>query len=995
MFRLNEHNILNKLVDVEKITRSLVLNAILSIDQNVALGAGRRIVIVGGKCFDIAFNKNILEFLNAQHINNIQTNNGVDQMNQLMLNNDLSKFLTSSDVDVHLVSPNNMSNADFMLLTNMMATHINNTINTNNYDYFNSVLKSYGVRIVRNGNNFIKVVKPTVKKLEFIKLNRMYIEFEFINTLDQATLQQLEIFDPTFDTNIRILPNSRIRLYIFDIVFERENHNIDGVIDSSMPQFVLNRSVQLPGYTNIYTLGMYDMLSQIYHLIKAKSNKLARNIIRFAMAIIFARNHYLSPTGIKMCLNDRSIINNFIIDLLRNGHLNKILNMSRFNILIKGGLINQLAVDPNPNIYCNDTDNIVARYRVRPYRCTNCNTFHYKEMIYGKYDDNYRCCPFEARNIDRQHLYNHVLADLSVENITVFDYYGLNYPANPDPTISNLIANRKSPIMINDIRGEQNIIALRNRFNMVNVIRYNTVYYYNIGIDRTNVVLDHIILPRSLKNISSKKTITTYIPTFLFLENSLINHCMFQTYNSANYDQIAPTASGNQLNGKLPQPGFANSQSNTIINDGTQYTLDYVGVESPNYNNKCRNLFVANTNDNFLGRVMTGRNNVEQLQKYLIFGSRFNRSNYIAVHNNHNSFITFSGQYLPITRVKNTDRFTNANTVDDIPIGSEIIYNSFQSTSCRLLLSYEWRNNSTDVCYMMRTNLNNPLNNNAIYSIISNGINIEMEIIFGFGNRFVIIDKFLTHSVGNRLNNLQLNDEEMTDRYQNLDDLYRVAFKIFNNITKEKKIPVIDTNGSYLNNPISKTYTSQIVAFQSFLNNDTQTIRPSIGISKQMPNILYNGYVRPDPVPNIPPPAGYHIINSCTDHKLISLFRDLTGNGLLNNPTPNTWVHSLNNNVAFGQNYVRRQLKLAKYNDPAFNNPANANIMIRNNMNLAFNENIITLVLSEATRKRILYCYPQLLDFYYGKNLNCAQRVSLPNQPAGSPIDIINSTMVI
>ena len=59
--------LINKLIDVEKITRSLVYSAILSIDRRPLIGANNKIVIVGGKCFDIACNKNILEFLNVQH----------------------------------------------------------------------------------------------------------------------------------------------------------------------------------------------------------------------------------------------------------------------------------------------------------------------------------------------------------------------------------------------------------------------------------------------------------------------------------------------------------------------------------------------------------------------------------------------------------------------------------------------------------------------------------------------------------------------------------------------------------------------------------------------------------------------------------------------------------------------------------------------------------------------------------------------------------------
>ena len=106
MDRLNEHNLINKLVDVEKITRGLVYNAILSLDNSGIFPANTRIVIVGGKCFDIAYNKNFLEFFNHQHNLNKENTTLSAQMNKILQNNDVSKFLTSADVDVHLVSQN-------------------------------------------------------------------------------------------------------------------------------------------------------------------------------------------------------------------------------------------------------------------------------------------------------------------------------------------------------------------------------------------------------------------------------------------------------------------------------------------------------------------------------------------------------------------------------------------------------------------------------------------------------------------------------------------------------------------------------------------------------------------------------------------------------------------------------------------------------------------------------------------------------------------------
>ena len=173
------------------------------------------------------------------------------------------------------------------------------------------------------------------------------------------------------------------------------------------------------------------------------------------------------------------------------------------------------------------------------------------------------------------------------------------------------------------------------------------------------------------------------------------------------------------------------------------------------------------------------------------------------------------------------------DTIDDISIGSEIIFNTFQSTSCRLSMSYNWL--QTDVCYIMRTNFDNKQNQNAIFSIVESRYAHEMEILYGFGNKFVVIDKFLTYEVNNDiLNNLNL--DPTTDHKV----LFEQANNILNNIGKEKKMPVIDANGSYLNDPISKTYSSQIVAFQSFLNNNP--LGNGIGVSKSMPNIFYDEY---------------------------------------------------------------------------------------------------------------------------------------------------------
>ena len=1032
MNRQNEHNLINKLVDLEKIIRSLVYNAILTLDfdgsdpvggfDDYRLPPDKKLVIVGGKCFDIAYNKNFLEFFNHQHELNKTDPDKLMQMNQILKANNVSKFLTSADVDVHLLSQTPMTNINFNRLAESMGRHIERYIRTNNLDYFNSVVRSYNMKIVDVGGRFIKVVKPTVRKLEFIKLNRMYIEFEFINSSDQAILQQLEILDPSSLNNFRVLSNSRVRLYVFDIVFELEQQNIDAVLDCALPQFVLNRSIKLPGYNRFYTLSMYDMLVQIYGLIQSRANKLARNIVRFAMGIIFLRNHYLSPTGLNMAMKDFNKLNSLFIEMIRNRHLNKILNMSTFNILIKDGQINPAQIDPliqidpaqinpaqidpaqinpaqiDPLIqipYSNSLNKMITRYTTRPFRCANCNTKHYEDMIYGRYDTNFKCCPVNTRTFNRQYEYNHVLNNLPEEHITIFDYYGIQYPNGPafPHNIYTLISNRKNQMMSDaDINGQNNYNNLKDRFNQVNVIKYNSFYRYNVTEDDSDLVIKNIRLPRDLINVCSKTTIITYVPTFLFIENLLINEHLYQTYDSVEYDRLVPITSQAEIISRM-HPSFNNQTINGILFRSTNYIGNYVGPDSGEYNNKCKDLFINNKNRNV--RPIT-RDNIEDLQKRLIIGSRFNRSDYPKVHNCHNSFITYSGQYLPITRKYNSDRniYSNSATIDDIGIGNELFFNTFNSTSCRLGQSYNWF--STDVCYIIRTNMNNTLNNNAIFSVIINPIQSEMEILFGFGNKFVVIDKFFPHSVRNhRLDNINLNDEPGTVDYQSPTQLFTQASAIYGHLNKEKKMQVIDTCGSYLNNNLSKIISSQSVSFQAFLNN----YDPNIGVSKHMPVILYSNYNAGEdlapimaavPVPN-------RIIVSCTNHKLISLIIKLTGNGNLTNPLPDTWAHYIRNDPRLTLNYLRRQMKLNKYYDANFVDIPYTNRMINNYVNLGNNENIVTLVLSEATRKKILYCFPQLLDFFYTKNITCENQLSLRNQAnivVHNNIDIYNSTMV-
>ena len=137
MNRQNEHNLINKLFDLEKITRSLVYNATLQLESNgngiptvggidnYTLPAGKKLVIVGGKCFDIAYNKNFLEFFNYQHELNKQDPAKKMLMNNILQLNNISTFLTSSDIDIHLLSlTDDMTNVQFNRLVNSMARHI-------------------------------------------------------------------------------------------------------------------------------------------------------------------------------------------------------------------------------------------------------------------------------------------------------------------------------------------------------------------------------------------------------------------------------------------------------------------------------------------------------------------------------------------------------------------------------------------------------------------------------------------------------------------------------------------------------------------------------------------------------------------------------------------------------------------------------------------------------------------------------------------------------
>ena len=903
-----------------------------------------------------------MEFLNEQHNLNKSPDNSDKQMNKMLFHNDLSNFLTSSDIDVHLLSHREMTNAEFMQLSVRMADEINKYIIDNIYDYFNSVLKAHGVRIVKNGQKIINVVKPTVKRLALFKFTRMYMEFEFIDSSGNKIDQPLEISDHSTDTNFRILPDSKGRLYIFDMVFERTIHNSEGINDYLTPHFSLNDTIQLPGCKKIHTLGMYDTLYQLYNLIKKRANKLARNIIRFALIFIFSRNHYLSPNGVKMCLDDIEKLRHFFIQIITNRNLNKIMNLSKIRINIK-------------NMQDYNFEDTITKYTLRSYNCSACSKKHYNEMIYAKYNDAFQCCPSNNNIIIRSN-------PINIEHIDVYDYYDFSSTNN---SLKKRIRNRKSPMLIDGI---DNYNEIKTKFNSANVIVYTGGYNYNVGSDNSNIVITNTRLPPEIAHMYSKKAIIAYIPTFLFLENSIINENMYQSYNQTNYNEIRNNSSSKHIIDKLNKT-FSKTNIEPILTTSDNSILDYIGNGSKGYNNKCRDLFINDSN-NYYNRNVKTITDVEILQKYLIAGSRYNRPNYKteykAIHNHHNSFMTFSGQYLPITRVGN--KLNETHTIDDISIGSEIIFNTFQSTSCYLPLSYNWSNNLTDVCYIIRTNLDNPQNQNAIFSIINSHFESEMEILYGFGNRFTIIDKFLTHKVNSHiLNNLDLSPTN------NL--LFKQAKNILNNINKEKKMPVIDTNGSYLNDPVSKTYSSQIVAFQSFLNNNE--LGNGIGVSKSMPNIFYDGYEETDKTLSNSTTTNNYVDK--LDKKLQSLYKILIGGLSYDGQATDTITKILINDPNFGQDYVNNQLKISRFDQNLYKkqnvvNTDHANIMIKNYLNSAINENIITLILSEATRKRILYSFPQLLDFYYTKNIQCSTQKTLPPSPNGSQVDIINSVML-
>jgi hypothetical protein len=255
----NEHNFINKIFNVEKNLRTLVYNAIIGLDSSIG---DNKILIVGGKCFDIGINKNILEFLNFQHNQNKSNN---IPMSQLLQNNDLSKFLTSSDIDVHLIPNTIINQINFTALITSFCSNINRSISNNNLDYFNSVVKIFGLRAVNFGtNNYVKISYPSTRVLEDLRMARMYMEFEFIDNANNVLLHNLETLDPSRDTNIRVINNSKVRIYIFDIVVENPIIDPDSIVNRLTSSLISTNHIKMPGLNNIYLLNAYDVLNQIY-----------------------------------------------------------------------------------------------------------------------------------------------------------------------------------------------------------------------------------------------------------------------------------------------------------------------------------------------------------------------------------------------------------------------------------------------------------------------------------------------------------------------------------------------------------------------------------------------------------------------------------------------------------------------------------------------------------------------------------------------------------
>lgn len=943
---LTEHNMINKLINIETITRSLVYNCVTSIDSMSNLPPNSKMVIVGGKCFDLAINKNILEYLNFQHDQN-KKNSNITNIPNILYNSNLKDYLTSSDIDVHLITPNVLTNWQFVQLIREMKSIINTYIQTNNLDYLNSVIKKHNIKTIIDGNNLVNSAYPKVKYLENLQIARLYIDFEFIDEMDQKQLRGLTIIDPSqySNLNIRILTDSKVRLYIFDIVVENQQIITDGFTNTVNSYFINSKAVQLPGYNTFYVLNSYDMFNQIFHLIDNKAKKLTRNIIRFTLAFIFYKNHYLSPIGVKMTIYEYNRLNNFFIGLIKSGKLNKLLNSIELNIKTEKPIslpFNHLT-------------------------CTTCNNQFYEDMMFSKYDKYFNCCPSDNEKV-RQHNLDHVLDRPTIHNITVFNYYGFNdeqkdeQKNKDDAEIRELLYNRKN-IQNTDlyIDNTYNYTKLMEYFNKTNQIIYNYKYSYNVRMINENYnIISNYIMPNELINIASKITLNTFIATFLLIEGNLINENLYQSYDSFDYNTSLANNTIPILHNKLKTnyPKLNNSIYRILINQVDNHLNRYVGADSSKYNVKCRDLFVLESDkrDQFfdVNRDRRSYDDIEQLQQGILLRRCLNDKIYN--HNMHNSFIVYSGQFLPITYNSEGKIY---NTVDELDIGSEIYYNSFNSTSCRFQTSYRW--NQTDLCYIIRFNGNNSNNKNSIFTITQLAhAPSEMEILFGFGNKFTIIDKCMVHNVkNNRLNRIDLSI--------GINDYFILTKRLINDLGKEKKLIFLDCNGSYLNDERSKVISSQIISFLSYLNG-----YENIGISKQIPTII-------DKKPE----------KSKNDLQArINDFLDRFNNENLGS----SWNEYFTYDPLFGQNFINNQLKFSRLRD------GSTQRKILHGLNLGSNESKISIVLSEAVSQNILYSFPVIYDFFYTKEYNCYNRIKIKSSSEianPNDIDLYLSTIII
>ena len=936
---LTEHNMINKLINIETITRSLVYNCVTSIDSITGLPPNTKMVIVGGKCFDLAINKNILEYLNYQH----EQNKNTTIMSNILYNSNLKDYLTSSDIDVHLITSNVLTNWQFVQLIREMKSTINTYIQTNNLDYLNSIIKKHNIKTIIDGNNLVKISYPKVKNLENLQIARLYIDFEFIDETDRKQLRGLTVIDPSqySNLNVRILTDSKVRLYIFDIVVENQQIITDGFTNTVNSYFINSRAVQLPGYNTFYVLNSYDMFNQIFHLIDNKAKKLTRNIIRFTLAFIFYKNHYLSPIGVKMTINEYNRLNNFFIGLIKSGKLNGLLNSIKLNIKTEKPIslpFNHLT-------------------------CTTCDSQFYEDMMFSKYDKYFNCCPSDNEKV-RQHNLDHVLDNPIVHNIIVFNYYGFkNVDGNiNDAEIRELLYNRKN-IQNTDlyIDNTYNYIKLMEYFNKANQIFYDHKYNYNVRMINENYnIMSNYIIPTELINISSKSALNTFIATFLLIEGNLINENLYQSYDSFDYNTSLANNTIPILHNKLKTnyPKLNNTIYRILINQVDNHLSRYIGADSPKYNVKCRDLFVLESDkrDQFfdINRDRRSYDDIEQLQQGILLRRCLNDKIYN--HNMHNSFIVYSGQFLPVTY---NSQGKSYNTVDELDIGSEIYYNSFNSTSCRFQTSYRW--NQTDLCYIIRFNGNNNNNKNSIFTITQLvHAPSEMEILFGFGNRFTIIDKRMVHNVKNhRLNRIDLSI--------GMNDYFILTKRLINDLNKEKKLIFLDCNGSYLNDKYSRVISSQIISFLSYLNG-----YENIGISKQIPTIIDKKQ------------------NKVKDDLKVRIndFLDRFNNENLGS----SWNEYFTYDPMFGQNFINNQLKFSRLRD------GSTQSKILHGLNLGSNESKISIVLSEAVSRNILYCFPVIYDFFYTKEYSCYNRIKIKSSSGiknSNDIDLYLSTMII